>query len=307
MAPAESSSPVYRLYNPNAGDHHYTLSSTERDRLVALGWKDEGIGWYSDTEQTVPVYRQYNPNAMTGSHNFTTNENEDQGLRKLGWSREGIDWYAAKEGCGLSERENWFVTLCAMRGSAGDDSFMLPSGGYYNRYLALIKPVCSDNAHAYRSAIQAVLNRYGYQVSDERVQNCLDQSSGEDIYKIGNILNILFKECDDRYDYEPWLVEAHYYPEPDSQARQRYARIKNDLGNNDPVIVLIWNYRLRVKTYSDGVPAVIYQRKDYPLPNGDEGSVYSIFLPYDGGYIFDVSSYDLFRLMRDMGALKNVY
>ncbi|WP_286163363.1 InlB B-repeat-containing protein [Olsenella sp. SW781] len=39
---------LYRLYNPNAstGTHHYTLSADERDHLVSVGWKDEGVAWY---------------------------------------------------------------------------------------------------------------------------------------------------------------------------------------------------------------------------------------------------------------------
>lgn len=48
--------PVYRLYNPRvnpharrnyAGSHYYTVSVEERDRLVAQGWRAEGIGWYA--------------------------------------------------------------------------------------------------------------------------------------------------------------------------------------------------------------------------------------------------------------------
>lgn len=40
-------SPVYRLYNPNAtvGSHHYTMSAFERDNLVKLGWRYEGVAW----------------------------------------------------------------------------------------------------------------------------------------------------------------------------------------------------------------------------------------------------------------------
>ena len=40
--------PLYRLYNPNAesGTHHYTANAAERDYLAAIGWNDEGIGWY---------------------------------------------------------------------------------------------------------------------------------------------------------------------------------------------------------------------------------------------------------------------
>lgn len=33
--------PVYRLYNPNAGDHHFTLNSNEKVMLVNQGWRDE--------------------------------------------------------------------------------------------------------------------------------------------------------------------------------------------------------------------------------------------------------------------------
>ena len=38
---------VYRLYNKNNGRHHYTPKKAERDKLIKLGWKDEGIGWYA--------------------------------------------------------------------------------------------------------------------------------------------------------------------------------------------------------------------------------------------------------------------
>ncbi|MDE5757247.1 MAG: hypothetical protein K2H85_01405 [Allobaculum sp.] len=41
---------VYREYNPNAkeaGAHNYTTSENENDTLVAIGWLDEGIGWWA--------------------------------------------------------------------------------------------------------------------------------------------------------------------------------------------------------------------------------------------------------------------
>jgi len=63
----KSKTPVYRLYNKNVGDHHYTTSEKERDHLVKVGWRDEGIGWYSDDSKRTPVYRQYNPRAVTGA------------------------------------------------------------------------------------------------------------------------------------------------------------------------------------------------------------------------------------------------
>ncbi|MDM5145705.1 hypothetical protein ICE98_02839 [Lactococcus lactis] len=41
IAPTTSSSPVYRVYNPNAmgGDHYYTKSKYEAQSLVNKGWK----------------------------------------------------------------------------------------------------------------------------------------------------------------------------------------------------------------------------------------------------------------------------
>ncbi len=37
---------MYRLYNPNTGEHLYTGSKREGNKLVDVGWNDEGIGWY---------------------------------------------------------------------------------------------------------------------------------------------------------------------------------------------------------------------------------------------------------------------
>ena len=87
-----------RLYNPNAGDHHYTLDASEKDMLVKKGWRYEGIGWYSDDAKRVPLYRQYNPNAQAGAHNFTTSLEENNHLVSVGWRAEGIGWYAIGEG-----------------------------------------------------------------------------------------------------------------------------------------------------------------------------------------------------------------
>ena len=87
----DSGTPVYRLYNPYAGDHHYTTSWEETEHLQTVGWRYEGICWYSDG--TVPVYRLYNPYAQTGTHHFTTSTSERDHLASLGWRTEGIGWY----------------------------------------------------------------------------------------------------------------------------------------------------------------------------------------------------------------------
>ncbi len=88
-------SPIFRLYNPNSGEHFYTGSSYERNSLVAVGWQYEGIAWYCPSDG-IPVYRVYNPNA--GDHHYTTNKYEYDSLGKVGWNCEGVSSYAMDDG-----------------------------------------------------------------------------------------------------------------------------------------------------------------------------------------------------------------
>jgi uncharacterized repeat protein (TIGR02543 family) len=92
--------PVYRLYNPNSGLHHYTTSAQERDALVKLGWKSEGASFNAAKQGSaaglVPVYREYNPH--NGNHNWTANKKEHDQLVSLGWKDEGIAWYVPAAG-----------------------------------------------------------------------------------------------------------------------------------------------------------------------------------------------------------------
>ncbi|WP_270757818.1 immunoglobulin-like domain-containing protein, partial [Streptococcus infantarius] len=83
---------MYRLYNHNSGEHFYTKDGTEKQNLVNVGWKYEGIGWYAPTEGS-PVYRLYNSNA--GDHHYTLSKKEKDNLVKVGWKYEGIGWYSA--------------------------------------------------------------------------------------------------------------------------------------------------------------------------------------------------------------------
>ena len=43
----QDSTPVtmWRLYNPNSGEHFYTSNLGERDHIVSVGWRLEGVGW----------------------------------------------------------------------------------------------------------------------------------------------------------------------------------------------------------------------------------------------------------------------
>ncbi|MGI6117342.1 MAG: hypothetical protein ACOYBC_03030 [Bilifractor sp.] len=92
-ATASSSVAMYRMYNPNSGEHFYTSKKEERRNLLVEGWTCEGIGWYSPAKSSIPVYRLYNPNA--GDHHYTRFTSEVNYLKKQGWRYEGIGWYSA--------------------------------------------------------------------------------------------------------------------------------------------------------------------------------------------------------------------
>lgn len=84
---------MYRLYNPNSGEHFYTQDRNERDYLVQVGWTLEGLGWYAPNVSGTPVYRLYNPNA--GDHFYTAAAREKDHLVSMGWIDEGTGWYSA--------------------------------------------------------------------------------------------------------------------------------------------------------------------------------------------------------------------
>ncbi len=83
---------VYRLYNPNSGEHFYTLDWNESSYLDSVGWDYEGVAWTAPLSGT-PVYRLYNPN--DGDHHYTMSYEEAMWLKGLGWSFEGTCWYSS--------------------------------------------------------------------------------------------------------------------------------------------------------------------------------------------------------------------
>lgn len=97
---ASEVNPMYRLYNPNSGEHFYTASAGERKHLVSVGWRYEGIGWYAPTSG-YPVYRVYNPNA--GDHHYTTKRSEVEMLKKAGWREEDGGWATPSKDGGYAE------------------------------------------------------------------------------------------------------------------------------------------------------------------------------------------------------------
>ncbi len=81
---------MYRLYNPNSGEHFYTASADERDATVLAGWNYEGVGWKAPVSSATPVYRLYSGT----DHHYCTGAGERDALIAAGWNYEGIGWYS---------------------------------------------------------------------------------------------------------------------------------------------------------------------------------------------------------------------
>ena len=84
---------MFRMYNPNTGEHFYTGSTEERDNLTAVGWQYEGVGFTFPANTGAPVYRLFQPS--TGEHLYTMSETEKNTLMAQGWNYEGIAFNSA--------------------------------------------------------------------------------------------------------------------------------------------------------------------------------------------------------------------
>ncbi|MBR4455127.1 MAG: Ig domain-containing protein [Solobacterium sp.] len=83
---------LFRMYNPNSGEHFYTSNEQEMSQLVTVGWKCEGYAFKAPVTSKTPMYRLYNPNA--GDHHYTKSQAEAKQLVAQGWRSEGIAFYA---------------------------------------------------------------------------------------------------------------------------------------------------------------------------------------------------------------------
>ncbi len=86
---------LFRLYNPNSGEHLYTGSAEEGMNLVEAGWIYEGVAWKIPAEG-LPIHRVYNPNA--GDHHYTGSMEEVNNLVSYGWLYEGVAWNTPVKG-----------------------------------------------------------------------------------------------------------------------------------------------------------------------------------------------------------------
>ena len=81
--------PVYRLYNPNSGEHLYTKDINEKTYLDEIGCNYEGIA-FTAINGGQHVYRLFNP--YSGEHHYTKNTTEVTDLHTKGWNVEGVAW-----------------------------------------------------------------------------------------------------------------------------------------------------------------------------------------------------------------------
>lgn len=86
--------PMFRMYDPNCGEHFYTGSTQERFNLLNAGWNYEDVG-FNFPASGKPVYRLYH--RATGEHLYTMNETEKSALVSNGWQLEGVAFNSAKD------------------------------------------------------------------------------------------------------------------------------------------------------------------------------------------------------------------
>lgn len=120
VAHADSSTQkMFRLYNPNSGEHFYTSSPVEKVSLMDAGWAYEGIGWTAPASGDA-VYRLYSGT----DHHYTTSAVERDYLIGVGWKDEGIGWYSdVSESIPLYRQFNPNVDPNAERNNSGSHNY----------------------------------------------------------------------------------------------------------------------------------------------------------------------------------------
>ena len=120
-----SSQTMYRLYNPNSGEHFYTANAGERDSLVNVGWNYEGVAWNAPKTSGTPVYRLYSGT----DHHYTTSAGERDALMAAGWSYEDIGWYSDDaKGVPLYRQFNPNVNPSAPTNNSGSHNYTTSKG-----------------------------------------------------------------------------------------------------------------------------------------------------------------------------------
>ena len=113
---AETASPVFRFFNTQTGTHFYTISTTDRDTVLAR-WPQfeyEGTVFYAYTTQvadTKPVYRFFD--TLTSTHFYTQSDSERDSViaSRPSFLYEGPVYYAPlSDGTGREPLFRFFNT-----------------------------------------------------------------------------------------------------------------------------------------------------------------------------------------------------
>ena len=91
----EARAQLFRMYNPNSGEHLYTPVGWECVELQSKGWMSEGMAAYIpyvavNQWQGPIVARVYNPN--TDDHFYSSSSAEIRHLVNLGWHNDGFNF-----------------------------------------------------------------------------------------------------------------------------------------------------------------------------------------------------------------------
>lgn len=124
---------MYRMYNPNGGEHFYTANLDEAKHLLSVGWRWEGIGWVAPKTSGIPVYRLYNEGL--GDHLYTIDKAERDLCIANGWTSEEIGWYGMPKSDSAIEMRRQFnpnaTTGSHNYTSSEDEWLMLERAGWH--------------------------------------------------------------------------------------------------------------------------------------------------------------------------------
>lgn len=113
---------MYRMYNPNSGEHFYTADAGEYESVGAAGWDQEGVAWIAPKSSNTPVYRLYSGT----DHHYTPDAAERDHLLSVGWKDEGIGWYSDDaKGVGLHRLFNPHVDPSAATNNSGSHHYTI--------------------------------------------------------------------------------------------------------------------------------------------------------------------------------------
>jgi hypothetical protein len=119
--------PVYRFWSDKLGSHFWTISESEKSKLIAGGvWTYEGVAFYAFPEgqqpsTSKPVYRFWS--ATIGEHYYTIDAAEKDRLIAQAsgtWTYEGPVWYAYDTPSAQEEKPP--VTAKSYSFTAGNDA-----------------------------------------------------------------------------------------------------------------------------------------------------------------------------------------